>query len=313
VNTIKGYASFASDVQEVTCTHNMKSASATFTVKTKQTVTALPGAAAVVSLGIGTLVKQITGFIDSVEVTRRDGITTVNGRDTLRRAVDYFLAPQEDGSPEYKTVADDAGVNVENLLTIAGLTVSPTTIGYTLFPNYPFSCLSVWDAAGEIIRLPLWRIYADPDGIIHLTADSLSVPSPTSHTIVMTSEIVLDNLVTTCDETINRMIVIGASNSIRSEKVDGASPLDWTKTGLISSGIIPDQATAEDIATYNLNAYKSLVQTANVKMVGGEDIFAGEGVTISGGNCEGDWLVYETKKTVSKDGLLTNLTLRRTV
>ena len=121
METIRTSASFCANTQSVRYQQNWKTACAIFTVVTSDTVAALPGAACTVSMGIGSVSLQLTGFIDSIEIDTRTGLTTVTGRDVLRRATDYLLIPLASGQAEFITVEDDAINNAKLLFAICGL------------------------------------------------------------------------------------------------------------------------------------------------------------------------------------------------
>lgn len=318
MSDIVATASFCTNLQSLRISENWKSGAATFTAQTTDTVAAVPGAACTVSLGENSASLQLTGYIDSLEVDYRTGVTQVVGRDIMRRAVEYFLAPQSDGRAEFYTTAVDFCTNVSNLLALAGLTLAPGASGYIAYPECPLVCMSVWDAVAQFTQLIAWRVWADHHGTLHMASDQLTVPAP-SHTIdnsaggnttVMQSVLNLSS-----DETVNKVIVLGAqltaTHKAYGVATDLASPISWSKAAVISQGYIGSDAEAQDIADYNLSLYKPLTQIARVQILGGEDIFVGDGVEMTDGDFDGDWLVYELIKEATKTGMLTSLTMRR--
>lgn len=306
-------ASFCTNITEINTVESWGAACRTFQAKTPDTVSDNPGTAATVSLGLGSADLQVTGYIDSVSVDRRSGLTTVNGRDRLRRAVEYFLVPNEDGSGEYQTTGSDAGQEIANLLDISGVTIAPTNLGFTLMEGYDFSLMSVWDAVQEICNIGQWRVYVGSSGSAYLSDAQITTGS-SSQTIVDKEAIVDMQYKVSSEETINRVVVTGPE--VRAVATSGSSPISWTKTALIHRNWIDTEEKAQAIADLNLGFYEGLTETGYATLIGYPTIHVGDTITIDEQvaapiGMDGDWLVFGVNRTANQRGVLSKLTLRR--
>lgn len=317
MDKIQILASFCSHAQSATITQAWTSACATFQVATAQQVSVQPGDSASVGAGVGATPLQIVGYVDTVEYDKNKGLYVVSGRDSMRRAVDYFLAYKEDGEAEYVTVGADAAIEVKNILALAGLTASTYSLGYALKADFPFALESAWDAASSILRLGQWRAYATGPDLV-LVSDGQVTPGTPVDTFV-DDETMLDvSYAVSAKDTLTKVVVTGLSEPEGEEEpelivaVASGGALPWSKSAYIHRDWINSQGLAQQIANANISLYGGLTYELQVRIVGHETRRVGDTVTVVGsGGIAGDWIIYSLTKTFSDAGAICNYTLRK--
>ena len=302
MNDVTLTANFCSDMQEMSINEGWNAACRSFTVKTKEVISsACLGAAVTLAMGIDSADTQITdGYIDTINHDGSNGIYTVTGRDKLSIAVDYFMSPSSGSQAEYTTVGADAGTEIAGLLAVAGLSVTPITLGFTFDAGYPFSLQSVWDAVQSICRIGQWRVYCDSSGSIQMSSASIAVPG--SLTDISSGSIAYSKETST-SEMVNTVIVEGPGTS--ASATDPTTTLSWDKKAYIYRGWITSGAQA--IADLNLELYKDPTEQGRVSVPGFSSIHAGDGVTVNGD----DWMVFSVNRTANQSGLISTFTLRK--
>jgi hypothetical protein len=317
VRAIKATCSFSDYLLDFQLQQAWAGGCATARLVTPDLGTAQPGQAFTASLWVdGVEVPQFTGYIDTITHQRASGLYTIEGRDVLRRAVEYFMIVDQDHVGEYQTQGLDFAQEISALLTLAGITTyARSDFGYIFVEGYDFGLQSVWDAISAICQVGQWRVYADAAGQVYISSAQVTVPATISATLTDNQDCGEINFTRSTSEVVNRVVVIG-SGDVWAEAVDAASALPWTKTAVIGREWFDDQTQAQAIADLNLNLYKTIKPTVQVQVWGGADLWVGQGITLVENLSPAigygdDWVIYSLNRRVSNNGLETNLVLKQ--
>ena len=105
----------------------------------------------------------LTGFVDQVIISRAPSLVTVKGRDTYKRANDWFI--HHNLTTEGETISYWVG----QLCNLCGLSYSIDTSGSsnTVGVGLPIGLRSVADALTSMIAFAGWQMRVSADGVLH--------------------------------------------------------------------------------------------------------------------------------------------------
>lgn len=254
-----------------------------------------------VSITLGYVVAGVslvfTGFIDDIQVDNPPGLTTVVGRDSLKRAAEHLLVPANTQDPAFTRLNISAEDLVEALLAECGLLNYGSDVsGYT-FLEPEFSLDFVYGAIERVCGILQWHCYADTAGKVWFK-DIKPVPvGAAAHNFVTgaAGNLLVINYRESDSDLRNKVVVFGKDPITAT--VSAASPYvpaGYFKTAVVASSLIDTQAMADGAAAFNLTAWNKLTEIVEAEAEGDPDVHVRDTVFVQDaftGRNE-NWFVY---------------------
>ncbi len=258
------------------------------------------------------------GFVDSVTAERPPGVYRIEGRDKLKKAVDFFIvAASLDDADFFNPRLDNGSTTphdiVDDILAECGLTGldfwsggGGWTIG-NAEDGTPFQLVSAWDAIQQVSEIGVWKVWAHPNGNIEF-AQVLTDPGAPSGALTTGN----DGNILSCsysrsdDDLRNKVVAIGENGDYIStaSAVSPFLPEGFYKTAVVSTDLIGSQAMADDSAAINLTRFNKLTERVDFEAEGNPNIHVQSTLTITEAfvGIAGDWFVYEVTHTIDGGG-----------
>lgn len=261
------------------------------------------------------------GLVDTVTASRPPGIYIVEGRDKLKKAVDYFIveATMDKGdffNPRFDNGSTAPHEIIDDILEECGLDLAwwdgdaGWEIG-TADEGTPFQLVSAWDAIQQVAVIGVWKVWCDTSGSVHFNQ---VVPEPESSSgtlITGDSGTLLSCRYSKSDDGLrNKVVVIGSPDGIGDYYTATASasspylPDDFYKTAVISSDLIGSAAMAQDTADLNLTKFNKLTERVEFEAEGDHSVHVQDTLTISEAftGVAGDWFIHTVTHTIDRNG-----------
>lgn len=259
-------------------------------------------------------------LVDSVTADRPPGLYRIEGRDVLKKAVDYLIAvastdPEAFFNPRIQYGHTSPIAIVGDILAEAGITDYSGSGGggWTLGTEEqgtPFQLVMAWDAIQQVCSLGAWHVWATPSGTVRFAH---IVPTPSggaSHTLKAGDPAGGGNLVSIAygrsDEDIrNRIVAIGMPGA--AAEASAASPYlpsGYYKTAVVSSDLLGGSAMCQLSADANLSMLNRLTEKATFEAEGKHSVHIHDTVRVEENfsGAAGDWFVYQVTHTIDDDG-----------
>jgi hypothetical protein len=276
--------------------------------RAKLTMHTLPGGVVVnspmdVRLGYAGNVQQLlTGYIDSITKSDPGGLVVVEGRDVIKRALNFLMTPANPQEPVKSYNNTPANVIVGDMLADCGLTnYSGDACAFSFGVQCPaeFSIATVWDQISLINSIIVWHCWAEPSGQVRF-ADLRPVPVGAPIASFVDGSNILSVSYSRKDDNLrNRVVVFGRTlddgTTIQAE-ASASSPYvpdGYPRTAVVSSQLIDTQEMAQGAADYNLAAWNKLDEAVDLTAIGNPQVTCNDTVTISETftGVSGDWFV----------------------
>jgi hypothetical protein len=265
------------------------------------------------------------GYVKQIDYKTSPGNITITAKDTLIRAVDFFIVADDPENPRsYENILERD--LVKDLIT-AGTAIDPSVF-HSLLPPAPsftfgtngpmtFNLLSAWDAASQIAQILAYSIYADSGSVYfadikpYIRAGDVSiwdfVTGEEGNILQVSHEI--------SDKNLRNKVVVYGKNPITAE-ASGSSPYlpaNYYKAAVIANELIDTQTIADNAADYNLSLYNRLTETINCEVLGNPGIKPRQFVTITESltQTSGSWFIHSVTHNLDDAGFVTRMMLSR--
>jgi hypothetical protein len=264
---------------------------------------------------IGTMMTD--GYVDSITAERPPGTYRIEGRDKLKKAVDYFIVtattdPEEFWNPrlDYGHVTPYAIVN--DILNKAGLASAlGSSPGWELgndTDGAPFQLVSAWDAIMQICGIGVWKVWCAPNGTLYF--DQVLIESLGASSDIWTTgtgEKLLSINYSVSDEDLrNKIVVIGSNGDYiaTASAVSEYLPPGFYKTAVISTDLIGSDAQASASASANLTRWNKLTKKVTFECEGDPNRHVQDIVTVTESftGLDGSWFIYDITHTIDENG-----------
>jgi len=259
------------------------------------------------------------GFVKEIQVREPEKLYNITLSNNMIRAVDYYLVSSNPESPfSRQNIA--AETLIEQLLAIAGIDdYSSDATSFTFAVSNPMevNLTSIYDYCRFIGDILAYHLYCDNNGTAHfinrrpyVMAGDVSVG-----TIVDTD--MLSFLYAYSDNDLRNRVVVYGSEGIYAESKTSSPylPSDYYKSAAVSApGVIDTQNMADQAAAYNLDLLNRLTYRCNLTVIGNPLYAVRQVVTVDKSDVTGasdDWYVHGVEHSISKEGYITSLELRK--
>jgi len=281
--------------------------------------------------------RVFRGFIKQIERQVPDGLYTITCKDTMIRALDYFVVSETPETPFSRSNiwAEDL---VRDVLELAGITNFGSDATYFKFATgdqpAEVNVVSAYDYCNGLADLLTWHLYADENGKVWFVNRKPYVMDGTSGqpgdvadtpvaTLVDSGNLSLNKEVDEKDLR-NRIVVYGGGEIVAEAKQSTSwnpetssyqqvLPTGFYKTALLSSSMIAAQGYAETIADYNLKRFNRLWHKFRMTTLGNPDLHARSVVTINSTamSVNSNWYIMQLTHNWGAGGFLTSMDLIR--
>jgi len=286
------------DLTECTVDEGFNQSSTRFSMVIRTLPACVVNDAASITLGyVGSTSLVFTGYIDNIQKDNPPGLTTVTGRDELKRAAEHLLVPINAQDPAFSRGNISAEALVQALLAEAGLTNYGSDVSGYVFLEPEFSLEFVYGAIEQVCRIIQWHCYADTAGKVWFK-DIKPVPSGgASHTFKtgVGGNLVMIAYRQSDDDLRNKVVVFG-KDPIYAEASTASPyvPAGYYKTAVVASPLIDTQQMADGAASFNLTAWNKLTEIVEGEAEGDPNVHVRNTVlvqdTFTGRN--ENWFVY---------------------
>jgi len=259
-----------------------------------------------------------TGFVDEISHTRTPDTYVIEGRDTLKLAIEYWLVTTDIDNPWSRSniAAEDlVYALLDEAQVFSYATYSGDTTGFTFGTqnDAEFNLMSVWDAVRTINHILAYHCYEKNDVIYFTRVFPEPAGSRTSDNHIIQSgnsgNLTFIEYAYSTDNLRNKVVVFGrdgiyAEDSAASPHLP-STPETFYKTAIVSSELIDTQSMADDSATYNLNLYNRLTEFSRIDVEGNPHVRAYDTVEVTESLTEMSnelWFVYSATHTWNVNG-----------
>lgn len=290
-----------------------------------------------ISMGYSTGTTNVfNGYVKSIEKTTPDGTYTISAHDVLTRAVDFFIVST---NPEtgfvYRNIT--AHALIQTVLQMAGLSsfdFDNTYFTFGIENDVEVNLVSSYDYSRMIADIIAWNVWADKSGTIKLKnrkpypMDGLSgQPGDVADTSVatITDSSIFDVNYGFNERDLRNKIVVYGNGDLYADASSATSydpatdtyrailPAGYYKSVVLASPLIDNQSFAQDACNYNLAKLNKLTYEVPITIEGNASLQARQVVTVNStkASISGDWYIYQLEHTISKQGFLTSMVLRK--
>ena len=261
------------------------------------------------------------GVVDTVTAERPPGLYRIEGRDKLKKALDYFIVAASldeadffnpcPGVPgAYAKVSPTTAIDA--ILAECGLGgVTGSAPGWELGTEedgMPLQLVSAWDAIQQICSIGAWRVWCTASGTIMFG----SVLTPVGGGITL--ETGNEGQILSCsysrsDENLRNKIVVIGVNGDYIGTASAVSPyVSGYKAAILSTDLLESDADCLASANANLTAFNRLTETTTVDSTGvGLELYNSVGVSEPFTGAPGGMITSITH-TIDRDGYRVSLT-----
>jgi len=303
-------------VERVEVVHNYNQPCGRCTIVTNNLAGAELGDGIGITMGyVGNTAQRFTGTVDKITSVTEEGLHTIEGRDALRKAVDFLLVTDDPDNPWLReNISAEALVGA--LLAEAGLTNYLGDASSFTFNQAPFQLTTAWQAIDQVCSILAWHCWAQVSGQVRF-ANVLPEPSGSPVATLETGDegelIVISHLKST-DNLRNKVVVFGKEGIAAT--ASAASPYlpgGFYQTAVISSELIDTQEMADQAASYNLNKWNKLTESVTCQALGDPSIDCRDTVEVieSWAGVSGNWFVYSITHRLASSRYVMDLTLAK--
>lgn len=223
------------------------------------------------------------GLVDTVIVERPPGLYRIEGRDKLKKALDYFIVAASldeadffNACPgtfgDYETATPTEVINA--VLALCGLgSVTGSAAGWKLGTEEKgtqFQLMSAWDAIQQVCGIGAWRVWVTASGTIMFGSISTPVGGGTTLETGREGQILTCSYSKSDEDLRNKIVVIGANGeyTATASAVSPYLPAGFYKTAVVSTDLIGSQQQADDSAAANLAALNKITERTTVDSTG---------------------------------------------
>ena len=307
------------NVQALTVTDSHTAATATALVVAESTTLDI-GDLVTIDAGYTTNHENIfIGYVKEIQVREPERLYNITLSNVMIRAVDYYLVSSNPESPFTRSniAAEDL---IEQLLAISGITsYTSDATSFTFAVNNPMevNLTSIYDYCRFIADILAYHLYADSAGTAHfINRRPYVMDSDVSVGTIVNTDI-LDFLFMYSDNDLRNRVVVYGSEGIYAEDSEESPylPEDYYKSAAVSApGVIDTQDMADQSASYNLDLLNRLTYRCNLTILGDPSLAVRQVITLDKDDVDGaseDWYIYGAEHSISKEGFVTSLELRR--
>jgi len=274
-----------------------------------------------------------TGYVKQIEHQVPENTYTILCNDVMVRAMEYFIASDSPASPlKYQNKTAESLVG--DLMAKAGLTnytydVTLFTFGVT--KEFEVNLVMVFDYCNAIADLLTWSLWADSVGTVHFenrkpypmvneypenVQPGWQVDTVEALTIIDTMCLEISD--TTSEKNLRNKVVVYGTGEIaaNASRVVSLLPAGFYKTAVLgATEIVDDQATAQNIADYNLDMFCRYTQQVRATLVGNPSLRARKvhHVASTKLGVDANFYVSQCEHSLSSSGYTTSLGLRRMI
>ena len=264
------------------------------------------------------------GRVDTITADRPPGVYTIEGRDKLKMAMDYFIVEASMDEADFfnprlgsGSVSTPHGI-VNKILGEAGLslTYSSGDAGWVLGDDEtgaPFQLKTAWESIQEVCQIGVWKVWVRQDGDISF---GQIIPEPNGSSGSFTTG---DNGNLTSishsksdEELRNKIVVIGAptelgNGAFYTGTASASSPYlptGYYKTAVISTDLLTSASDCFDSAVLNRDRFNRLTERVSFEAEGDHSIHIHDTVYVeeSFTGIAEDWFVYQITHSIDDNG-----------
>lgn len=258
------------------------------------------------------------GYVDSITAERPPGVYRIEGRDKLKKAVDYLIVAASVDEADFFNPRKQYGHVLPSAIVgdilaecgLSGLDYSSGDTGWeigTEADGTEFQLVNAWEAIQQICAIGVWKVWVDVSGKIHF-AQVLGEPGTPSASLTTGNDgNLLSASYTRSDEDLrNKIVVIGTNGDYIgvASAVSPYLPAGFYKTAVLSTDLLGSDADCISSAEANLDRFNKLTQRVAFEALGDPDVHAQSTLTITEAftGISGDWFVSEITHTIDNDG-----------
>jgi len=263
----------------------------------------------------------VTGaLVDTVTAEQPPGLYRIEGRDKLKKALDYFIvAASLDEADFFNPRLDNGSTSptaiIDDILDLCGLgSVTGSAAGWELgsaTDGTPFQLISAWDAIQQVCSIGAWRVWVSAAGNIIFGPITTPVGDGGTLAVGDDGEILSAAYSKSDDDLRNKIVAIGANGDYlaTASAVSPYLPAGFYKTAVISTDLIGSQSAADATAAANLTALNRLTERTTLECTGvGVELYNTVGVTEPFTSAPGGMITSVTH-TIDNNGYRTRLTV----
>ncbi len=279
-----------------------------------------------VSMGYSgdTGVMMTGGRVDTITANRPPGTYTIEGRDKLKLAMDYFIVEASmDPDDFFNPRLGSGSVNtpheiVDKILEEAGLNLDSSSgdAGWTLGDDEtgaPFQLKTAWESIQEVCAIGVWKVWASTSGSIYF-GQIIPEPNGSSGSLTTGDDGNLTSIsYSKSDEQLrNKIIVIGMPTELGNGAfytgVASAGspylPTGYYKTAVISTDLLTSASDCYSSALLNRNRFNRLTERVSFEAEGDHSIHIHDTVRLTEDftGLDSDWFVYQITHSVDDGG-----------
>ena len=268
--------------------------------------------------------KIFQGFVRNIDVELTAAQNRITCEDELAKATDFFMASDDPESPFTRSNIDTADL-IEALLNEAQITsfVDDTSLSVTwgTTGTLEFNLITAWQASKSIIDALAWHLFANRNGVVHLTEDKpykVGNP-PIDFTWNLTTDNILQiNYSRSTHNLRNKVVVYGREGVTASASASSPFlPAGFFKTSVLASQLFDTNSLAQTVADINLTLLNRLTESLTMVVEGDFQIEPRKWVTLTVVDSDismdvtGDWFIFQVEHRIDQAGYVCNVTLTR--
>jgi len=264
---------------------------------------------------IGTA-KMFTGRIKSIIRRRPENIYEFMAQDRLTYAVEYWFVPESIDKPSFSRSNIDHLTLTRQILNEASIGDEYIQDDWSPYPTFQFATgpeplkiniASAWDVVSWICTITGMHVYADADGIIHLSriADEPSGDPTNAFTTGNLGNMKTVEWVRSDENLRNSVHVFGRSGVHKKAQASSPYvPVGFYKTVVISYEMIDNDEMAQETADINLARLNKLTESCVVEAIGNVGVLARQTVSITDplAGISGNWFLTQIAHRVDAQG-----------
>ena len=263
--------------------------------------------------------QVLIGYAKDIQLREPEKLYNITISNIMIRAVDYYLVSSNPDKP-FKRSNIKAENLIRDLLKISGITsytADVTNFTFAVHNPMEVNLTSIYDYCRFIADILAYSVYADSSGVAHFANRRPYVVGSDVSVATITDYDILDFLYSYSDNDLRNRIVVYGSEGIYAEAkaVSPYLPSGYYKSAAVSApGVIDTQNMATQSASYNLALLNRLTYRCNMTIIGNPSLAVRQVVTLDKpdiAGVSGDWYVYGIEHSISKDGYVTSIELRK--
>jgi len=268
-------------------------------------------------------VMMTGGRVDTITANRPPGTYTIEGRDKLKLAMDYFIVeasvdPDDFFNPRLEFGSDNPHEIVDDILGKCGLSLTWWTgdAGWTLGDDEigtPFQLKTAWESIQEVCMIGVWKVWVRQDGDISF-GQIIPEPGASSGSFTTGDDGNLTSIsYSKSDEMLrNKIIVIGGptelgNGAFYTGTASASSPYlptGYYKTAVFSSDLLTSASDCYSSALLNRDRFNRLTERVSFEAEGDHSIHIHDTVRLTEDftGLDSDWFVYQITHSIDDGG-----------